>query len=269
VKYRVAVTGVGAFIGLGVVKSTRASPSFPASHIIGIDCNPFAVGHSWCDRSRTVGRITAPGYMDSLIDICEKDSVDLFIPLVEDEFILIHDNMCRFSDINTLVLIQPREVIEKYSDKYLMPDMLKRFGIATPETLRFNGENLEQIIEMSDRLGFPLILKPGFGRSSRGIYIVESKKQLDAFLVLLENKDYILQEFLGNEDQEHTCAVFKTPSMKRAYSIALKRQLLGGMTMSAEVVFDDSLIKVCDRIADMVPIEGSLNVQLIKRNGIP
>jgi carbamoyl-phosphate synthase large subunit len=269
VTYRIAITGVGAVVGFGVIKSIRASRKFRDSHIVGIDCNPYAIGFSRSDTGRTVGKISSAGYIDSLVDICRADSVDLFIPLIEDEFLPVHDNLDRFTDSGTRVLIQPREVIENYSDKYLLTGRLKQYGIATPETLQFNRENYGGILEMGERLGFPLLLKPRFGRSSRGIHIVESKKQLDAYLVLLENKNYVLQEFLGSEDQEYTCAIFKTPSMERAYSIALKRQLLSGTTISAEVAFDDSLTEVCNRIASRVPFVGSLNVQLIKRDGVP
>jgi carbamoyl-phosphate synthase large subunit len=89
------------------------------------------------------------------------------------------------------------------------------------------------------------------------------------YMDILKGQPYVIQEFLREEDQEYTCCVFKTPDMGEPYSIALKRKLLNGTTISAEVVFDDLLSGLCEEISCRFPMEGSLNVQVRKKNDIP
>lgn len=267
--YNIATTGVGAVVGYGVIKSIRSSRTLKGSRIIGIDSNPDAVGFFKCDRHHVITNISSPDYIDALLDLCKKEWVDVLIPNIEDELLLIRDNIDRFTEAGTKVVIQPRQVIAVYGDKYLTTINLRKLGIATPVTYLFKPANKEKIHEMSENFGFPLILKPRYGRSSKGILLAETKKQLDAYMRALEGREYVIQEYLGNDGQEHTCTIFKVPAMRDPYTIQLKRQLSNGMTISAEVVQDAALEKVCHDIAHKVPVEGSLNVQAIKRDGIP
>ncbi|MGE5403303.1 MAG: ATP-grasp domain-containing protein [Candidatus Doudnabacteria bacterium] len=267
--YNIATTGVGAVVGYGVIRSIRNSKKLKRSRIIGIDNNPHAVGFFKCDGHYTISRVSSPDYIDSLIDICKKEAVDVLIPNIEDELLPIHDHMRRFTEAGIKVVIQPRQVIEVYGDKYLTSIHLKKLGIATPDTCLFTPSNGEKIAEMVNSFGLPLILKPRYGRSSKGILLAETTKQLNAYMDALEGREYIVQEYLGGGDREYTCAVFKVPSMVEPYTILLKRQLSNGMTISAEVVHDDTLTDLCRDIADKVPIEGSLNVQAMVRDGVP
>jgi carbamoyl-phosphate synthase large subunit len=265
----IAISGVGGVIGYGIIKSIHSSTKFGASRIIGIDCNPDAVGLYLCDKHYIAGLVSSPGYIDSLLDICHKEAIDLLIPVVEDELLPIHDNMRRFEEIGTKVMIQPRKVVEIFGDKYLSSVNLRNSGIAAPETVLFKPENTDMIMDLKEKYGFPLIIKPRYGRGSRGLFIIKTVKQLDAYMDILINEQYVIQEYLGNDDQEYTCAVFKTPTMKEPYMIILKRQLNNGTTVSAEVTFDDTLTKICKDIINMTPIEGSLNIQARKKNNTP
>lgn len=268
-KCNIAVTGVGAVIGHGVVKSIRNSSTLRSSHIIGLDCNPDAVGFFQCDQHYTISRVDAPGYIDSLIDIFKKEAVDVFLPLIEEEFLPVHDNMELFGRIGTRVVIQPRDTIRIFLDKYTTVIALKRLGISTPESVIFTPRNRDKVLQLKEQCGFPLIAKPRRGRGSRGLFLIKNMKQLDAYMELLKCENYLLQQYLDADDEEYTCTIFKTPSMNEPYFIALKRQLLNGTTVSAEVTFDDSLMKTCSDIAKKVPIEGSLNIQIRKKDGTP
>jgi len=265
----IAVTGVGAVIGHGVVKSIRHSSDLKNSRIIGIDCNPDSAGFMYCDRHYVGNMVSSPGYIDELLDICKKEAVDVFIPLIEEEFLMVHDNIPRFSEMGTRVILQPRRILEMFMDKYFTAMALKDAGIPTPETLLFAPENLSVIFDMAERHGFPLLAKPRRGRSSKGQVFINSEQQIVMYMDILKGQPYVIQEFLSEESEEYTCGVFKTPGMSEPYSIALKRKLLNGMTISAEVVFDDSLSGVCKDVACLFPVDGSLNVQVRKKNGVP
>jgi hypothetical protein len=52
-----------------------------------------------------------------------------------------------------------------------------------------------QALELADRLGYPLILKPDEGVGAGGIYRVENKSQLEFYLSEIK-EDYIIEEFI-------------------------------------------------------------------------
>lgn len=265
----IAVTGVGAVIGHGVVKSIRHSGALRDSRIIGIDNNPDSSGFMQCDGHYVCERVSSPDYVDELLEVCMNEAVDVFIPLIEEEFLLVHDNMARFEKIGTHVIMQPRRILETFMDKYSTAVALRNAGIATPDTLLFTPENIGPVLDMVERHGFPLFAKPRRGRSSKGQVLIGSEQQLIMYMDMLKGQPYVIQEFLDDGDHEYTCGVFMTPDMNEPYSIALKRRLLNGMTISAEVVFDESLARMCNDVARSFPFDGSFNVQCRMKDGVP
>lgn len=228
-----------------------------------------SIGFLKCDRHHIVKSVSSPDYIDSLLDIFQKEKIDLYIPLIEDEFLQIHENFKKFKDANVKILIQPKFIIERFLDKFTTSECLNDIGVNTPETLLLKVEDREKILDMAERHGYPLFAKPRRGRSSKGLLLVKSESYLDFYLDILENEDYVIQEYLGSDDGEYTCTLFKTPSMEAAYDIIFKRKLFNGTTVSAEVTFDEEISKVCQTIGKRLPVEGSLNVQMRKKNGVP
>ena len=58
--YRILVTGVGAVIGYGVIRSLRKAR--PESVVIGLDIHPDAVGKHWCDQFERSPLVADPAY---------------------------------------------------------------------------------------------------------------------------------------------------------------------------------------------------------------
>lgn len=266
--YNIAVTGAGGVIGYGVIKSIRRSEKFRSSRLIGIDCSPDSVGFFHCDRHYVTERTSSPGYVDQMLDLCRREQIDLLMPLIEEEFLPVHDNLQRFNEAGTRVVIQPRGIVEIFLDKHSTAISLKEAGIHTPDTLLLTPDNREGIEELKAIHGLPLIAKPRRGRGSRGLQIIRSDEELARYMKLLKDGNYVIQEYL-KEEEEFTCSAFKTPGMNEPYVIAMRRELSNGTTVNAEVTFDETLLTTCRDIAKKFPFEGSFNVQLRKKNGIP
>lgn len=265
----IAVTGVGGVIGYGVIRAICTSPGYRDAKVIGLDSDPDSAGFKWCDSHVILPRINNENYIRTLLRVCQDRHVDIFIPLIEDEFLRIHDTLHEFSAIGTKVLIQPRPIIEWFTDKYLTYHTLRRAGITTPETITLSLENEGRIAELVEQYGWPLILKPRFGRSSKGVTLVSTSRQLELYRELFKEQEYVVQEYVGTDNREYTCTVFSVPAMELPYCIALERELAYGSTIKAQVIHDASIVDICKRIAAAFPIEGSLNVQIRKKEGNP
>ena len=90
---------------------------------------------------------------------------------------------------------------------------------------------------------FPMILKPRFGRGSRGIHIISQKNELELYKKLkkLNNVNYICQSF--ENGQEYTVQILNCKKNKKHIILPLKVVLKKGVTLPAEIDFDDDIIK--------------------------
>ena len=57
--------------------------------VIGADMSKSAPALFFCDEKKIVPSITNPNYIEQLIDICKKESVDCLIPTIDTELIIL------------------------------------------------------------------------------------------------------------------------------------------------------------------------------------
>src|SRR5271155_4521825 len=81
--YTILVTGVGAVIGYGIVRSLRAS-KFPV-RIVGMDIYADAVGQRWCDVFEQAVRADDPRYPEHVAELILRHSIHLVIPGIEQD----------------------------------------------------------------------------------------------------------------------------------------------------------------------------------------
>ena len=72
---KVLVTGVGAIIGYGVIKSLRQLDE--SVYIVGMDIYKDAVGQYWCDKFIQAKYAVDPEYIDFLRKIIHENEIDL------------------------------------------------------------------------------------------------------------------------------------------------------------------------------------------------
>ena len=83
------VTGVGAIIGYGVLRSLRAAR--PDIHLLGTDIYPDAVGQAWSDVFERAPLTSSPEYLDWLQDIVARHDIHLIIPGIEQDLHRLSD----------------------------------------------------------------------------------------------------------------------------------------------------------------------------------
>ena len=75
--YTILVTGVGAVIGYGIVRSLRAS-KFPV-RIVGMDIYADAVGQRWCDVFEQAVRADDPRYPEKWASLAYRIAINYFM----------------------------------------------------------------------------------------------------------------------------------------------------------------------------------------------
>lgn len=169
-------------------------------YVVGVDSGEMPPARYFIDSFYKVPKWDEDSYIKILIDICQKEKIDLLIPLFEKEFILLCENRKAFEKTGTFLLLSHKTIIETFNDKIKSYEFFIRNRINTPVT--FTKESIHEALK-EDMVKFPLIIKPLNGMGSKNVFRVKNKKELNFFINYIEYP--IIQEFV--EGTEYTIDV--------------------------------------------------------------
>jgi hypothetical protein len=86
--------------------------------------------------------------------------------------------------------------LPRLKKKSIMKKLFKDLGMPVARGERI--VNIRQAVDLADRLGYPLILKPDEGVGAGGIYRVDNKNQLKSYLSQIK-EDYLVEEFIEGD----------------------------------------------------------------------
>src|SRR5690606_34063237 len=107
------------------------------------------------------------GYIDHLIELCLKESVDLLIPGHDHELLLFSKEIHRFHEKNIEVIVSEPEVIDVSRDKLRWYEYFSKYGCRIVPTYA-----VKEFKKNPDLSIFPAIVKPAGGSASQGISIL-------------------------------------------------------------------------------------------------
>ncbi|MCQ6278892.1 ATP-grasp domain-containing protein [Bacillus sp. EB600] len=155
--------------------------------IITADLKHNAPSAFYSNKHYLVPRVTDDNYLAELLNICEIEEIDLVIPLIDTELVLLANNKDLFEQIGVKLLISSKKLNEIANDKLETYKFFSKNGIATPKV--FSEEDLT-----IENFKFPLLIKPRHGSSSKGVIKINNKRELDFFKDYIPNP--IIQEFI-------------------------------------------------------------------------
>ncbi|MBC8081142.1 MAG: ATP-grasp domain-containing protein [Gorillibacterium sp.] len=159
--------------------------------IITADLQSTAPSAFFADKHYLVPRLSDDDYLPTLIHICQHEHIQLLIPLIDSELMLLAHNRQLFDDIGVKLLLSSKELNEISCDKTETYRFFVEHGIPTPKV--YSQEDMDK-----GHYTFPLIIKPVNGSSSKGVTKIFNEKELRFFL------DYIpsamAQEWVSGDE---------------------------------------------------------------------
>jgi len=252
---RILVTGVGAIIGYGVLRSLRkANTSF---FLVGTDIYADAVGQAWTDAFEQAPLTASDKYKDWIVKIAKQYKINLIIPGIEQDLHFFSANRTLFDEINVKVVLNQQDVIDLSKDKWSVDQELLRLesSMRIPSFLEGTFEYF------ADTLGLPFILKPRSGYASKGIVYVDGAETFATHSSKLGNI-LMAQPIIGSKDEEYTVGMFGDGTGKVLASITLQRHLApDGSTVKAWTKNCDDLNLEVSRLASHFHFLGPTNLQ--------
>lgn len=164
--------------------------------ILATDCSPYAPALYDADGYYIVPRMTEPGYIEKILQICEKEQVRGVLSLIDPELSLLAQNRERFEEIGTTVIGSSYALCEMALDKWAMFQWLTENGFLCAKTY-VDFQAFEKAL--ADRaVSFPVFVKPRFGSAS--LHISKAEDLETAKFLFLHEPDMIIQEFLCGQE---------------------------------------------------------------------
>lgn len=145
--------------------------------IVGVDMATDGIGPHIVDTFYQVPPRKEPAYIENILEICEKERIDAYYALGEEEAIAAVARKADFDNLNTSIISPGAlEMLEVATNKCRWHDFLKENGI--PHANYKNIYSFEEIEDAVRLLGYPeedIFVKPAVAKGGRGARIITSK----------------------------------------------------------------------------------------------
>jgi carbamoyl-phosphate synthase large subunit len=257
---KIMVTGAGAVLGQGIIKSLRMAPN--AYEIVALDPDPRAVGLYWADSAHLIPLASDPVYGDAIDKVIDQEQPDVLLigTDVELMYFALHKERIE-SRYRVRVVVSSPDVIRIADDKWLTYQFLYHHGFPRPDSALPSEHEL-----LIRRCGFPLIVKPRIGARSIDVHRVANKQQLHKALAAISSP--IIQECVSSKEHEYTSGITIVDGSVIGV-VTMRRDLRDGNTHRAYVMPNSPYDELLAMIAQKLGGEGVINFQFRVAHDVP
>ena len=231
--------------------------------VIAADASPLAPALYDADRYEIVPPISAPGYIDRILELCRREKVSGVLSLIDPELSLLAENEDRFREIGTTVIGSSRELCDMSLDKMQMHQWLKSHGYRCAQSWT-DREAFYRAVD-DGRVSYPVFVKPV--RGSASINISKAVDRETVALLFAHESDLMIQEFL--DGQEIGADVYIDLISGEVVSIFTKKKIKmrAGETDKAVSFKDPGLFDLIERFVLEAGYRGPIDIDLFELDG--
>ena len=231
--------------------------------VICTDMSELAPSIYEADKYYIVPRMTDPGYLEIILDICKKEKIDGVLSLIDPELSLLAENEDKFAAVGTKVIGSAYKLCEMSLDKYEMYNWLKGHGYKCAKSYMDKEEFFADV--ETGKAKYPVFVKPARGSASIAISKVHDKETIE--LLFKHNEGLMIQEFL--DGQEIGADVYIDMISGEIVSIFTKKKILmrAGETDKAVSFKDERLMEVLKKFVSEAGYRGQIDIDVFDVNG--
>lgn len=174
-----------------------------SGRVIATDMSANAPALYEADKYYLVPRITEPGYMELILDICRKERVDGVFSLIDPELSLLAKHEEEFRALGATVIGSSYELCERTLDKWQMFEWLLAHGYACAKSY-IDKEKFFRDVK-AGRISYPVFVKPVRGSASTAISKAEDRETVE--LLFSHSDDLLIQEYLKGQEIGADCYI--------------------------------------------------------------
>lgn len=231
--------------------------------VVATDMSNLAPSVYEADKFYQVPRMTAPGYIDVVLDICKKEKINGVLSLIDPELSLLAKHKADFDALGVTIIGSSYELCERALDKMEMYQWLSDHGYRCARSY-VDKEAFYADVE-SGLISYPVFVKPVRGSASIAISKVYDRETVD--LLFAHNDNLMIQEFLNG--QEIGADVYIDLVSGEVVSIFTKKKILmrAGETDKAVSFKDDKLFELIEKFTLESGWTGQIDIDIFDVDG--
>ena len=232
-------------------------------NVIATDMSNLAPAIYEADKYYIVPKMTAPGYLNVIIDICVKEEITGVFSLIDPELSLLAANKDRFDAIGTTIIGSSHELCEMSLDKFQMYNWLVEHGYKCAKSYMDKNEFFADVA--AGKAHYPVIIKPARGSASIAISKVYDKETVD--LLFDHHEGMMIQEFL--DGQEIGADVYIEMISGEVVSIFTKKKIKmrAGETDKSVSFKDQQLFELIKKFVTEAGYKGQIDIDIFEIGG--
>jgi carbamoyl-phosphate synthase large subunit len=284
----VLITASGVQFMLGLVSCFRKNGERNI-RIVGVDINEDPSIKLMVDQFYLVPRVSDDNYVDSLIEICKKEKVDVLIPFMSAELPYLLSRKSEFKNIGTKVSISESDSLLIANNKLKLYQFMADNNLPVPKFYQItHASELEEVCCLLGYPQKPVCVKVTESSGSRGVRIIDAgKSRYDLFINDKPSSFYIslkeMTEILSEKNQLPEMIVMEyLPGIEytvdlladkgKVLYIVGKRNNVSLMSIAQESTLTEepSAYKLCTEIVRLMNLDGNIGFDfLYDAKGIP
>lgn len=232
-------------------------------NVIATDMSELAPALYDADKYYIVPKMTAPNYLDVILDICKKEKITGVLSLIDPELSLLAENIRKFEAIGTKVIGSSYELCEMALDKFQMYNWLTEHNYKCAKSYMDKEAFLADV--EAGKISYPVFVKPARGSASIAISKVYDKETVE--LLFDHDEGLMIQEFL--DGQEIGADVYIDMVSKEIVSIFTKKKIKmrAGETDKAVSFKDEKLFTLIEKFVSEAGYIGQIDIDIFEING--
>lgn len=231
--------------------------------VITTDCNPYAPALYEGDDHYIVPRMTAPGYIDVIFDICKKEQITGVLSLIDPELSLLARHVKEFADLGVTVIGSSYELCERTLNKWEMYCWMQAHGYPCAKSYI----DLDAFFEAVDKgeVTYPVFVKPMKGSASLQISKADDKEMVE--FLFGHGEHMMIQEFMTGQEIGVDCYI--DMFSKEVVSIFTKKKLVmrAGETDKAVSFINEALFEKVERFVLENGFTGQIDIDIFEKDG--
>lgn len=231
--------------------------------VIATDMSTIAPAIYEADKYYIVPRITEPGYIDIILDICKKENISGVLSLIDLELSLLAENEEKFKNIGTTVIGSSYELCERALDKMQMFQWLRSHGYNCAKSYVDKNEFFANV--KTGKANYPVFVKPVRGSASIAISKVFDNETVD--LLFDHSDNLMIQEYLDGQEIGADCYIDLLSG--ELVSVFTKKKIVmrAGETDKSVSFKDEKLFELIKKFVNESGWRGQIDIDIFEING--
>ncbi len=232
--------------------------------VVTTDCNPYAPALYEGDAHYVVPRMTAPGYLDVIYDICKKEQITGVLSLIDPELSLLAEHEAEFKALGVTVIGSSFELCERTLNKWEMYLWMKEHGYPCAKSYIDLEEFLEAVRQ--GEVTYPVFVKPMKGSAS--LQISKAYNEEDVTFLFHHGEQMLIQEYMTGQEIGVDCYIDMLSG--EVVSIFAKKKLVmrAGETDKAVSFADADLFAKVEEFVKDGGFKGQIDIDIFENDGV-